>query len=266
MRIITLTSIPSRFASLLPTLQSLLAQKPDRLLLWIPYAYRRFPDWDGSLPVVPEGVTISRCDTDLGPATKILPSISAYKDQDVQILFCDDDCIVPPGWAYRLFAIQAERPHCAVATYVRGPYVPQQIPPKRRKAWQVPIEYDILYRISRLGHRLFGLPVSYRRPFWISGYGEVMFGAGGVVVKPSFFDERAFDIPDICWPVDDIWLSAMLNLNKISIYCPRFAALPKSIRSSSIDALIHASFEGMRRQELNQAASHYCKSVLGAWR
>ncbi len=65
MKIISLTTIPSRFAGLGPTLGSLLAQGADQVRLNIPEAYRRFPDWDGTLPSVPAGVSIVRCDKDL---------------------------------------------------------------------------------------------------------------------------------------------------------------------------------------------------------
>ena len=266
MKIICLTAIPPRFAGLGPTLESLAAQGADQVRLYIPRAYRRFPDWDGRLPDVPLGVQIIRCDTDLGPATKILPAARDLRGQDAQILFCDDDCIVPRGWAQRLFAIQARRLDQAVAVYVRPSYLPDTPPPKGRQAWQLPIKYDPLYRTSRLAHKLLGTPVAYRRPFWVSGYGEVFFGVGGVVVRPEFFDDLAFDIPDIAWLVDDIWLSAMLARRGIRIYCPWRTALPKSQDTSEQDSLMALTYEGKGRQELNRAASQYCRDIFGVWR
>lgn len=261
MKIISLTAIPSRFAALGPTLESLAAQGADEVRLHIPRAYRRFPDWDGSLPSVPTGVRIIRCDNDLGPATKILPAASDLRGQDAQILFCDDDCIVPHGWAERLFAIQARRPDQAVAVYVRPSYLPDTAPPAGRQAWQVPVKYDLPYRASRLAHKILGTPVAHRRPFWISGYGDVFFGVGGVVVRPDFFDDVAFDIPDIAWMVDDIWLSAMLARRGIRIYCPWRAALPKSQEASELDSLVSASFQGKGRQELNSAATRWNRGL-----
>lgn len=97
MKIISLTAIPSRFAGFTPTQESLLAQGANMVRLHIPRSYRRFPDWDGNLLKVPAGVSIVRCNTDLGPATKVLPATQDLRGQDAQILFCDDDCIVPPG-------------------------------------------------------------------------------------------------------------------------------------------------------------------------
>ena len=265
MKVISLTAIPSRFARLGPTLDSLAAQGADEVRLHIPRAYRRFPDWDGGLPSVPAGVQIIRCDTDLGPATKILPAARDLRGQDARILFCDDDCIVPRGWADRLFALQARRPDQAVAVYVRPSYLPDTVLPAGRQAWQVPIRYDLPYRASRLANKLMGTPVAHRRPFWMSGYGDVFFGAGGVVVRPDFFDDVAFDIPDIAWPVDDIWLSAMLARRGIRIHCPWRAALPKSQESSEQDALLSTVFQGRDRQQLNRAAAKHCRDHFGVW-
>ena len=265
MKIISLTTIPSRFSGFGPTLEALLLQGADQVRLHIPRAYRRFPDWDGVLPSVPAGVSIIRCGTDLGPATKILPAARALRGQDMQILFCDDDCIVPPGWANRLFAIQARRPDQAVAVYVRPSYLPRRDPALERQAWQVPLAYDFPYRASRLAHKLVGTPVAYRRPFWVSGYGDVLFGVGGVVVRPDFFDDVAYDIPDVAWPVDDIWLSAMLARKNIRIYCPWRVAMPKSQATSEQDSLLGATFMGKDRQALNRAATEYCKDAFGVW-
>ena len=145
MRIISLTSIPPRFMGLESTLQSLLRQGADEVRLYIPCKYQRFPDWDGALPNVPEGVTIYRSDKDYGPATKILPACRDLRGSDAQILFCDDDCICDEGWAERLFRIQSRRKNQAIAVYVRPVegYVLNKVRAGRMKrAWQLPIKYD----------------------------------------------------------------------------------------------------------------------------
>jgi len=267
MKVISLTSIPSRFAHIQPTLECLAAQGADVVRLYIPLAYRRFPDWNGQLPAVPAGVTIVRCEADLGPATKILPACRDLRTVDAQILFCDDDCTVPDGWARKLFALQARRPQEAVAVYVRPAqgYVPNVVRSSKHRAWQLPIRYDLLYRASRLAQQWFGTQTLARRPFVIPGYGDIFFGAGGVVVKPTFFDDVAYDIPDVAWPVDDVWLSANLARRSILIRCAWLMQLPRSEKSSEIDALLDASFLSMKRQELNRAAALHCQSVFGIW-
>ncbi len=268
MRVISLTSIPSRFNSLKPTLTSLLRQGADEVRLYIPYSYRRFPDWSGELPDVPNGIIIYRCEQDFGPATKILPACLDLRGTATQILFCDDDCICMEGWAMRLFRIQSQRCKEAVAVYVRSAegYVPNKVPSSRwRTAWQLPILYDIPYRISRLLSKTIGINTYWRRPFVIPGYGDIFFGAAGVVVRPDFFDDFTFSIPQVAWPVDDVWLSANLARRGIQIYCPWMAALPRSDKISAQDALLDAEFLGMKRQELNKAAAQTCQNMFGIW-
>jgi hypothetical protein len=268
MRVISLTSIPSRFTGLETTLQSLLRQGADEVRLYIPYAYRRFPNWDGSLPVVPNGVTICRSDVDYGPATKILPACRDLRGSAAQILFCDDDCICEDGWAERLFRRQGRRRDEAIAVYVRAAegYVPNKVQSALRpRAWQLPIRYDVPYRFSRLLFKIFKTKPLRRRPFIIPGYGDILFGAAGVVVRPEFFDDVAYDIPVEAWAVDDVWLSANLARRKIKIYCPWMAALPSSSDMAVQDALLDAEFLGKKRQELNQAAARICQQKFGIW-
>lgn len=267
MRIISLTAIPPRFAELGRTLESLVAQGADEVRLYLPERYNRFPDWDGSAPRVPAGVRVCRTDRDLGPATKILPAARDLRGQDAQILFCDDDCLVDPGWARRLFDIQSRRSEEAVAVYVRPAqgYVPNSVSAPGRRAWQLPIRYDVPFRASRLLHKLFGTQVLRRRPFVVSGYGEIFFGVGGVVVRPEFFDDVAFDIPEVARPVDDVWLSAMLARQGVRIYCPWMAALPSAVESSEVASLINSTFEGLGRQDLKRAAARYCQEAFGVW-
>ena len=87
--VISLSTIPPRFASVGPCLNALLRQtaRPEAVELYIPHSYRRFPQWGGGLPEVPAGVTIVRVDEDLGPATKILPAARAWRGQDVELFF-----------------------------------------------------------------------------------------------------------------------------------------------------------------------------------
>ena len=182
-------------------------------------------------------------------------------------MFCDDDCIVPKGWAKHLFDLQAKRAGEAVAVYVRPAqgYISNAVRVPGWRAWQLPIRYDLPYRASRLASKMFGTPTFQRRPFIIPGYGEIFFGVCGVVVRPEFFDAVAYDIPDIARPVDDVWLSANLARKGISIYCPWMAALPAFSDSTNIAGLLTTAFYGKSRQELNSAAALHCQKNFGIW-
>ncbi len=269
MRIISLSSIPPRFPFLKKSLESLVSQKSvDEVRLYIPKKYRRFPDYDGSLPDVPKGVTICQIDEDLGPATKILPACRDFKGQDVQILFCDDDGLFPKNWAKKLFDIQAKRSDEAVATLGRpvGGYVPNHVVARRGTyAKQILIEHDIQYRAGRVLQKMFGY-VPLKRPMIVAGYVDVFFGVCGVVVKPDFFDEEAFDIPDVAWAVDDVWLSAQLARKDIAIYTPWRLPCPRSSEAVDEDSLLDLEVEGDGRQDLNRKTAIYCQQKYGIWR
>lgn len=267
-RVISLASIPPRFADLSQCLVSLVGQGSFDVRLYIPSRFTRFPDWSGELPAVPRGVTIVRCEQDYGPATKILPACREFAGTPTQILFCDDDVIYPRGWAKRLFDLQLKRPRQAVAAYVR----PARGYVKRGRklsdllrARQLPIEYDIPYRLSRLWSKLFGTETFQRRPFVIPGHGDIFFGVGGCVVRPGFFSKHSYEIPPECFFVDDVWLSACLARAGVRIYCPWMAALPRPANASGVDALVDTCFEGLNRQELNSVAATYCQRYFGIW-
>jgi len=269
MRIISLSSIPPRFPFLKKTLQTLVDQEvADDVRLYIPKKYRRFPEYNGELPDVPEGVTICQIDKDLGPATKILPASKEFRHQDVQILFCDDDGLYPKGWAKRLFKIQTKRSGQAVATWGRpiGDYVINPVLPRRGSyAKQIRLEHDVQYRAERILQKLFGYK-PLKRPMISSGYVDVIFGVSGVVVKPDFFDDEAFNIPDEAWSVDDVWLSAQLARKDIPIYCPWRLPCPRSSEAVDQDSLLDLEFQGDSRQESNRKAAEYCQKKYGIWK
>ena len=60
-----------------------------------------------------------------------------------------------------------------------------------------------------------------------AGFADILQGLGGVVVRPDFFDDEAFDIPDILWAVDDVWLSGMLE--------PRASAPAKRLAAMGVE-------------------------------
>ncbi len=269
MRIISLSSIPPRFPFLKESLKTLVAQQAaDDIRLYIPRQYRRFPEYNGELPDVPEGVTICRIDEDLGPATKVLPASKEFRHQDVQILFCDDDGLFPSGWAKRLFQIQAKRNDQAIATLGRpiGDYVSNSVLPRRGSyAKEIRIEHDVQYRAGRILQKMFGY-IPLKRPMIVPGYVDILLGACGAVVKSDFFDDEAFNIPDEAWTVDDIWLSAQLARRDIPIYCPWRLPCPGSSEAGDQDSLLDLEFQGASRQESNRKAAEYCQKKYGIWK
>ena len=226
MTLVTLSSIPPRFGLIGPTLEALVAQGGvDGVELYLPHRYRRFPDWDGTLPAVPAGVSIHRCDTDFGPATKVLCAVKRHRGDDLRLLFCDDDRDYRPGWAKGLLAEADRYPDRAVAlagwdiaglTTRTAFATPRHA--RRSRTW------DMAYRVARLKQLLSGqgkAKLSQKPPRRIiaqAGFADVFEGYGGVVVRPDFFDDATFDIPAQAFHVDDVWLSGALTRQGIGIW------------------------------------------------
>lgn len=265
-KIISLTSIPPRFKYLKSTIDSLINQNfSDEIRVNIPKRYRRFKDWDGIVPNFGTKINIVRCEEDLGPATKVLPTALDYKNQNVQILFCDDDGIHPKNWVKNLFEFQAKMPNTAVATWGRCINELPNIKLDSHKVYAElqRIETDFRYRSERILQRLIGYQPLHR-PMRSEGFAQLLLGVGGVVVKPHFFNSSALDIPDEAFLVDDIWLSAQLAANGIEIYCPRRFPVPVAGDGESVHALYDLAIGGGRR-ELNYKALVWCRENLKVW-
>ena len=259
--VVSLSSIPPRFDDLRPTLDSLLAQdRPaDAVLLWVPQAYRRFPGWDGRLPEVPDGVTILRCDQDVGPATKILPALRAYAGQDVNILFCDDDRLYRPGFIAAMLAVMAERPGCCVAPH--GRHIPAELgrpayPSHRRTRARV--------RIARPGEgELVGGQWIVRR----SGYADLLYGYCGAMLRPDFLPPEVFDIPPVAWAVDDVWLSG--NLERLGRPIWADARIPMPMDRPDVmnrDSLLDAVIDNHDRRSADREAVRHLRETYGIWK
>ena len=276
MLIITLSSIPPRFSRIGPTLRSLLAQSraADRILLYIPHSYRRFPDWDGSLPQVPDGVEIRRVTDDLGPATKVLYAAREFREKEVDILFCDDDRVYAPDWAAGFMGARHAHPDCCIAQrglmahLVAGTNAERALQPR---ATQRPINQDwefrgkLFWRRLRAGPNWRSVRLPERRLFKTSGYIDMFEGCSGVLVKPSFFDDEAFDIPPVAWSVDDVWLSGMLAKNGIPIWLVANTLTPENTDAQQQEPLASAVIDGATRHEANQRAVRHMQDTYGVW-
>jgi len=274
LRIISLSSIPPRFDKLAPTLNSLTRQigPINEIRLYIPKRYRRFPDYDGSLPAVPDGVTVVRPEDDIGPASKVLFAARELRGKGAQILFCDDDKVFSPDWASRLFAAQKERPNECVALigkdvpseFARStPFLPKAVL-KRKLGLGLRarrLHYKVARKVSS-ADRLRPMPSLVEK----GGYVDILQGLGGVVIRPEFFDDIAYDIPKVLWAVDDYWLSGMLALKGVPIYLPAGLTEPYSTDAHEVSSLYKATIEGAGRGEANRRCIEYMQTHFNVWR
>ena len=192
MLIVSLSSIPPRFDKLGPTLDCLLQQtaRIDRIIVYIPTQYRRFPDWDGALPEVPEGVEIHRCADDLGPATKVLYAAKEFRGQDCDILLCDDDRRYKPHWAQAFVDARADHPGAciAIAGFEADRYGQSQMknrPQPRAKrssrAWNLRFQAQMVYEFLFPPVERKYLREPTRALFKTSGYVDCFEGFGGAL-------------------------------------------------------------------------------------
>ena len=119
MYVVSLTSIPPRYATLRPVLDSLLQQRPppSRVLLHVSSSPRE--------DTLPDGVEVVLVPEDVGPITKVFYVVSNPSIPDeCAVLVCDDDCVKPAGWAARLLSQGVPAPSEVVsfATIVSGAY------------------------------------------------------------------------------------------------------------------------------------------------
>jgi hypothetical protein len=279
--VISLSTIPSRFNKIQPTLRSLLAQsaKIDSVRLYIPKYYKRFPDYDGSIPEVPDGVQLFRTETDFGPASKLLHCLKDFRNQpDTRILFCDDDHLYSSNWASGLLESSISNEDCAIC--VIGLQFDEELRrkfaisrPKLPQAVKCNKKLDFGYRIRRIKQQI-GTGRFFsehrkkppRRIYMKSGHVDAFQGVGGVIVKPRFFDDAVFDVPDQGFYVDDIWLSANVLKNGYGIWAQRNWLRPKLTEADTVDALYLSSFHGKQREDLNIDCITFCQDKFGVWK
>jgi len=291
--IISLSTIPPRFYLVGKALQRLLDQSvaPDRIELWIPRFYRRFPDVAFCLPPVPDGVTIEVTDNDLGPATKVLPCARKHRGTDARIVYCDDDRHYGRDWLKTLLAAAAEHPKAAIAAWgmdLPGPTKRQWIrrdigpdaprprvkrDPKLRRGGLQNLHRNLPYWVWREGVRaLLKLKIwdePPRKKLVAGGYADIAEGFSGVLVKPEMFDDAAFAIPPVLWAVDDIWLSGCLAVKGIPIWIEKVVVKggqeKNATGSGGIATLTHATIDGHSRAEANRAAIQHFRDTHGIW-
>ena len=98
-----------------------------------------------------------------------------------------------------------------------------------------------------------------------SGYADILQGYGGVVVRPSFFDQTVFAVPEAAWAVDDIWLSGMLRNVGVGIWLEAGLKQPRTTDADLSDALFRSSMDNQSRAHLDAKAIEYLRQEFGIW-
>lgn len=229
---VALTSIPPRLNRLQPVLDSILFQRPapDRVILCLPRAWARFTAV-AAAPELPEGVELLTAEADFGPATKAIVPARMLCGTVGRMIYCDDDWLMPPGWAARLMA--AQRPGEAVAA----------------------TGFDVA-RLKRHGHR------PRNRD---AGFADIAQGYSGVLVDPRWFCLPDISPPPGAWPVDDVWLSGQLARQDIPVRLAPAARAGLKPAFSDKHALQDTVVGGWSRDAANRACCDVLTARYGIW-
>lgn len=206
--VISLSVLPTRFKGLKPTLNSLTDQSvlPEKIILNLPKTFRR----DKTNYVIPEYVKnhplveINWIENDLGPATKLLPTLDLYKDDpDKLIIIVDDDQIYPRGMVENYIKHSKELPDAAMTL----------------SGWTVPKSFDHADKVQLYGGivRFYRMDNSVAKPVQV----DCLQGAASFAVKPKLFDRTVHDFdnaPKEAFFVDDIWVSGNLARMKSPVF------------------------------------------------
>ncbi|MBU6187833.1 MAG: glycosyltransferase family 2 protein [Betaproteobacteria bacterium] len=269
--VVTLTSIPPRFENLSRKLASLDRQtvKPDFIELYLARSYRRFPGPRPALPTLPPSVRVVEVEHDLGPATKVLPACQRWQSEDVDLLLCDDDRAEDPDWVERFARARHERPDdiiCEAGWFV------DSVSPHPRTELDLPrvqvsprLGKNLAYRLKRL------LTLQRYTPkihiYSQSGYADVFMGVYGAMMSPRVFHPDAWEIPDILWTVDDVWLSGMARANGNKVWVNAVArTMPRDSRFDRTSALKDHVEQGVDRDGANRMCIDYLRDRYGIWR
>ena len=260
--IVSLTTIPSRVPYLQATIDSLWSQEtpPDAVELNVPVTYSRRDLGDIKSADLPTNCTVFRVEKDYGPATKILPTVRRYQGSDARLVYCDDDRIYDKGWLTRLTQAAREAPDDAIAE--------RFVSSKRKEnrlRWGGKGAFYVLLR-----------EVTFKRfePLGKDGFiHDIAEGCGGVLIRPHFLKADAFEIPDILWTVDDVWLSGNYIKNGHRVL-PSGASFEDTACDSysdvtnirDVDPLYLFEHEGVCRLEANVACIRYMRKHHGVFR
>lgn len=263
--IVTLTTIPSRINYIQTTIDSILNQtlKPNKIELYIPKEYKKRSLGKINLDELPVGCEIIFCENDYGPATKILPALKKYENQDVILIYCDDDRIYEKNWIKRLISQSKNYPNDCITDEGAniGWYLFRGWESKNRFKYR-------FFRILSLG--LWKLKVKQFSKE--ENLTDTAMGYGGILVKPKFFPAKVFDIPDLLWTVDDIWLSGMMTKNGINIRITAHKVRSKEVtlqqnqKAIKDSALTTYVYKGFNREDLNCLAIKYFIDNYKIWK
>ena len=100
-----------------------------------------------------------------------------------------------------------------------------------------------------------------------AGYVDVFEGFLGALIPVSAISEAAFDIPEVIWTVDDVWISGMAALNGTYVWAHNEARpVYADGRFDRIAALRHHVEQGIGRDGADRMGVEYLRQHHGVWK
>ncbi len=195
--VISLTSYGERIKDIKYTLISLFNQtlKPDRIVLWLgeDCKERKLPQFINKFTEAGLEIKYTK---DIGPYTKIIPSLINFSDSI--IVTADDDIYYPNNWLEKLYnsylgdknSIHCHRAHRIKIDTKTGELLPYE-------SWNKQVIGDGVARFDNF-----------------------LTGVGGVLYPPHFFNKEVLSEPkflELSPKADDVWLWAMAVLSGVKI-------------------------------------------------
>lgn len=214
-----------------------------------------------NLEDIPSEFSIYPCD-DLGPATKLLPTVARYRNTDTTIIYCDDDKLYDKNWVLRLLKTAERHPRSAVCdeAFSISSYVKKYNFKRLGKASRILHRLKFLLSMRQLSQ------LKYQPPYICGGF-------GGVLVKPAMIGSVIDFVPSEVYFVDDIYFSGLIYANGYDIIKTRnkknqrrnILGMDNEDIGGSNDALKNLIHEGLGRQDLNLNAMRYMAQNYQIW-
>jgi hypothetical protein len=197
--VISLTTLAERINRITPTLYSLLDQSvlPKKIMVWIPkYSIREQKEVSiDDLPDIPM-VEYRMVDRDLGPITKLIPSLIEYDQNPNQRIICLDDDIIYSRHLIESYEAESQK-NPEVALAIIGYDVPANFNDK-----------------NRFKTKVYATNIQKQREV------DVVTGYGSFMIKPSFFAQQFLteERPKEAYFTDDLCVSGHLAEQGVKKY------------------------------------------------
>lgn len=246
--VISLTTLPSRINSILPTLKSLNKQtyKVDDIYLTIPKKCKRL---NTKYPSIPENIkklcTIVYIKNDYGPITKLWGGLYMEQDPETIIITVDDDIIYPKTLVENLLNYNNKIPNTALSS--SGLAVGSYPFCYSIKFNQKKNDYWFTLHSNKTGHKV-----------------DILYGYPGAMYIRKFFPKKQYMYKKLfkyakydydLFKNDDVLISCYLNNKNID---RKIVDIPDVINCKGVDGLSMDAYNFFRSME---NAINKCKKM-----